>query len=176
MPNWCANRLTVTGPAERIEAVRAAIAGEDSPLSFAAIVPQPAGLSSINDLAVSGEQLMAELFSPAPVSVQGWRILNWGTKWEPSGVGIDDDPDPERLVLRFDTAWSPAVPIAWRLIQDWPDLSFELLWAEQGEGVGGRTHGSDGTVEDQTAPVGGEREWFLAHGWDIWDLPPEDED
>lgn len=39
-----------------------------------------------------------------------WSIDKWGTKWNAYGVSVEREGD-ERLVLKFDTAWSPPEPI-----------------------------------------------------------------
>lgn len=61
----------------------------------------------------------------------GWRIANWGTKWD---VGADDiqvvDDSPEYLSLEFYTAWSPPEGIYAALLElfDEHKLDVQATW------------------------------------------------
>ncbi|WP_217924807.1 hypothetical protein [Miltoncostaea oceani] len=174
MPNWCQNRLTVIGDGERVAAFREAISGADSPISFARIAPEPEGLLDTIDGTLM--DTLAELTGPNPRTGYGWRVQNWGTKWEVRDAIVEDGPVPGHLVILFDTAWSPALPIAVALIEQWPDLEIQMLWAEQSADAGGRIRGFAGDVtSEEEVPDGREREWFIERGWDVWSDPEEGE-
>jgi hypothetical protein len=67
-----------------------------------------------------------------------WNVRNWGTKWE---VGVHDDdryPDTEIMdegkdfiSYRFNTAWSPPLPIVGELSVQYPNLTFTLSYEEE---------------------------------------------
>lgn len=65
-----------------------------------------------------------------------WCIANWGTKWNAYSV---HEPEfrSDRAILRFDTAWSPAIPIMIRLSERFPSVLtlryFDEGWNFAGE-------------------------------------------
>ena len=87
MPNWCSNIVYVKGTKEAKEKVKD-IFSKDEP--FAEIKPHPPGEGGENGW-------------------RNWRRANWGTKWEPTELGVDLD-DEGNLTLVFDTAWTPPAP------------------------------------------------------------------
>lgn len=83
MPNWCDNKLTLTGDKGSIQKI------VDAKLSFMALVPPPEGEWDY-----------------------GWCCQNWGTKWEPefNGLELIDSGDGDGLLkVTFSSAWSPPV-------------------------------------------------------------------
>lgn len=64
-----------------------------------------------------------------------WNVANWGTKWDACHVQvIEDDLDDGTLVYRFDTAWSPPVPVVEAMIEALPDFRVRLHATEPGMG------------------------------------------
>ena len=61
---------------------------------------------------------------------------NWGTKWNTDG-GYRDDQGT-RIMLTFDTAWSPPIPIVDALSELYPKTKFSLRYYECGMGFKGR--------------------------------------
>ena len=67
-----------------------------------------------------------------------WSNHHWGTKWNVGHWDADGFVDEAcALVMRFDTAWSPALPILVALAARYPVLSFELVYADEGGGFAG---------------------------------------
>ena len=110
MPNWCSNIVYVKGTGEAKEKIEEIFSKEEP---FAEIKPEPNydevavpwGLAKV----LSAKRNEVELEEPEPGrknAWRDWRIANWGTKWEPSDLGIDLD-DEGNLTLVFDTAWTP---------------------------------------------------------------------
>jgi hypothetical protein len=154
MPNWCHNELTVSGDPVLVAAFVAKVATPGRPLTFAAHVPQPAGL---------GEGWYE------------WSLDHWGTKWDAkfggamSAMGTEaaiaalhrDDgkapsgwaPVDDGLAVKFETAWSP--PAVWLLAvaEAEPELSFVLRYAEPGNGVAGEIRARGGEVSGQALAV-----------------------
>lgn len=67
----------------------------------------------------------------------GWRIANWGTKWnggECYGLAIEEDC----LFADFDTAWSPPCGVYQAICAAYPDLSLEAYYMELGMWFAGR--------------------------------------
>lgn len=53
----------------------------------------------------------------------GWSVENWGTKWNAYEFELVDQ-EPDKLVIRFQTAWSVPVPVLQRLVELHPRLNF----------------------------------------------------
>lgn len=101
-----------------------------------------------------------------------WCIENWGTKWEADSSVYE--MDEETLLFNFLTAWSP--PIQWleAVSKKYPDLHFELRFAEKGCGFSGYALYDNGDLqEEQEGQCGeyfGERECqFCEDGYIQWD-------
>jgi len=163
MPNWCHNTLTATGDEELIaELVKKA--EKKQPLSFHQFAPQPEN----------------------PRDWYGWCLENWGTKWDASfgdapTLGIshpEDNADmdasqgalgmthvPGVVIWKFDTAWSPPIPIVKAMSEQFPQLEFVLRYGEPGSNFAGEIKYVDGLliseeelkVEEVLAP---EEMWF----------------
>lgn len=58
-----------------------------------------------------------------------WCCHNWGTKWNSSEVCICNAGN--EAVVYFQTAWDCAYPIAKRLSEKFPDLSFTISFADE---------------------------------------------
>jgi hypothetical protein len=58
----------------------------------------------------------------------GWCCDNWGTKWNASSPVILDGN------IEFDTAWSMSLPIAEKLAEMFPGVSFEWWYADEDYG------------------------------------------
>ena len=84
-----------------------------------------------------------------------WNVRNWGTKWDVASTdeeiysetslideGIDDN-QKYFLVYRFDTAWSPPIPVIEKLSKQYPSLKINLDFEEE-TGWGGEIEFTDG--------------------------------
>ena len=93
-----------------------------------------------------------------------WRVSNWGTKWDASES--DWDLEEGLLTVHFNTAWAP--PIGWleNVSAQFPELKFEMLFQEEGQGFCGRADGVDGMVEWQDGAVILHDEEGLEVEWD----------
>ncbi len=135
MPNWCHNTMDVSGCEDDVarfaEAVRVS---EEQPLSFARLVPPPAG------------------------ATLGWAIEYWGCKWDArfggpaNALAYDSSADveaafdahgltitPTVAVFKFDTPWSPPLRFVETASEQFPQLTFVLRFAEVGANVAGET-------------------------------------
>lgn len=84
-----------------------------------------------------------------------WQNANWGTKWNGYSQSMDGD------VIVFDTAWSTPEPIIAKLSSMFPDLRFEVEYADEdlGHNVGKYVY-VDGNCEDETTIEGGSLEAY----------------
>ena len=161
MPNWCNNRLTVSGDnTEQIAKVKSYFES-DSP--FAEIYPEP-NWSEIplaeDDLESLGRKRgevgelpeYVEMKNPDGKVIHkgyefkstgsqddrwyNWRNHHWDTKWDIGDVEWGSDED-DFFVCHFDTAWSPPEEICHALREKFPDLGIEWFYDEPGMQVAG---------------------------------------
>lgn len=78
-----------------------------------------------------------------------WSIAKWGTKWNSYSNEILTE-EPGRLEFRFDTAWSPPVPVFEALTARYPALVFELVCFDEGWGFAGQGRFFAGLNEFET--------------------------
>jgi hypothetical protein len=71
-----------------------------------------------------------------------WNLTHWGTKWSAGEVWNDRISDESKVEghtsYNFDTAWSPAEPIAAALAEKFPTLSITHRYCEGGMGFAGQ--------------------------------------
>jgi hypothetical protein len=115
MPNWCANLLEVNGSVEAKKVFLDAVRGEEGNVfSLTKLKPLPDGKWDYD-----------------------WCCNNWGTKWDVEAElrnpnwEINDDTNPN-LLITFDSAWAPPEEVFKILPEMFPDLIFQLTYAEPG--------------------------------------------
>lgn len=60
-----------------------------------------------------------------------WNIANWGTKWGAYSYALRFR-EPQKLVFKFETAWSFPKPIFEALTAQHPDLVFDVVTIDEG--------------------------------------------
>ena len=163
MPNWVYNTISIEGTEEAIAKVKAQLNkpivkqyGEDkeattysNPIfSFWNIIAPPAekieeyfGTHGYADGKKQGE------------SEYNWYNFNnakWGTKWDVAVSDGESYSDTEmtsesatRISYRFNTAWSPPIPVLDALAEQHPNTEIVLEWEEE-QGFGGTYEWSEG--------------------------------
>ena len=106
MPNWCSNRLVITGLTE----------------------PQ---LSKITESSLAEELL--ETFIPTPDGVDAYdhHCEEWGTKWDVGGS--ENYFEEGQLQSYFDSAWAPPIKGLTVISSLFPDAEFRLEYDEARE-------------------------------------------
>lgn len=145
MANWCFNELAISGVAAE-RAAFVARAGTD--FEFGAFIPYPYEFGKLDDAAaewdkanrVNGKLRDGVTWSERPKDgfSQGgreWCCRNWGTKWGAHGVTLTEQDN--RTVYRFDTAWTPPLPVIRQMALEFPRLTFAMEYKENNEGFGG---------------------------------------
>jgi hypothetical protein len=123
MPNWCFNRMKITGTISEITrfkqtCIRTVSENKQAQLDFSAIDPMPPGVNAY------------------------WAIEHWGTKGNASDFRVTVDA-PGCYEFRFDTVWSPPVPVWEKMAKMFPALEFSL------SGVGEQSEWAfEGTIQD----------------------------
>ena len=173
MPNWCVNKLSITGPARHIAALKKV------GIDFEHVLPYPKRFLDQDELAQRAReeyQAFVERQKNAPpgeearaeavimgLAIRNWNDLprdgfnsggyewcvnNWGTKWPPSDLVLLKN-SPTHLLYQFETAWSPPVPVVEAYSKKYPELTFKLRYYEAGMGYQGRLTVKAGNVSDQ---------------------------
>ena len=127
MPNWCDNNLTVTGDAESLQQFVTAITNADESITILKnLVPFPAELEG-EEITVLGGEVVGRVFTDEGYS---WCLRNWGTKWGDCETEIIVNDD--YLVLKYETAWSPALEGLEQISRLFPTLTFQTDYLEEG--------------------------------------------
>lgn len=147
MPNWCENRLSVSGKAEGVRKfVETARDGEES-LSFAKFVPEQWDDPDYQN----GPENHCQGLEPNPnFNWYDWRCAHWGCKWDCSESTVEVSPDGTVATFTFNTPWGAPDAFYRAVAGMFPELSFEAYAYEPGndywyafEGYDGETQGED---------------------------------
>lgn len=178
MPNWCYNSLTIEGNAQDISAVKAQLNQpfqrqhdqwnrETNKMELQDVLyPNPVfafwNIIAPTNLEAYNKQADFSLPMEEQLQFKGenwydWNVTNWGTKWDVAVSHNDEYPETElveewsdRLIYRFNTAWSPPLPAIATLSQQYPNLEFNLSYEEE-TGWGGEIEylaGEDTVLEN----------------------------
>lgn len=156
MPDWCMNKLTVSGSSDGVKkfsrravGLRAVYAGDDSgseesPLRFNSLYPVPPEVLAIgyDDQSIDDQKGFdlatriswrcrsenGEMIEPRNVRLDGynWQSIYWGVKWEPIVDSVT--VSDQEAEYCFETPWCAPVPFFHKVSQDFPDLIFSLRY------------------------------------------------
>lgn len=173
MPNWCCNVLNVSGP--EAEMIKFADKFENKMFSLNAHHPLPKQLEGVHEgyTTIDGKEVTrwrSEDGVDVPMDVENllketghsgwysWCCANWGTKWDVRGddieVVLNSQEGESSMHITFDTAWSPPVEWVEKVSADYPELLFELCYAEGGMGFWGVVEYKAGDVLSQGEHTG----------------------
>ena len=128
MPNWCDNNLRVAGDAEALKRFVVDVTNEDESIEIMKnLLPFPTKLEGKDILDKDGN-VFGRAFTDDGYN---WCLENWGTKWGDCETEITVN-DPDYLVIRFQSAWSPALEGLARISTMFPTLTFQTDWVEEG--------------------------------------------
>jgi hypothetical protein len=116
MPNWNSNTVTITGPAEKIEALWAAANSKPDSGLLEAMVPMPKEL-------LEGD------------GWYGWAVTNWGTKWDVNMEGLElvlNEDGTATITGWAESAWSPPLEAFQTYAEANADVYLELKYFEPG--------------------------------------------
>jgi len=147
MPNWVTNILTINADEKMVEQILSEVKSKESKFDFNLIVPMPSELKgttaptrilSEEDYAKGNMQGITQAMSDELKQKCGydnwydWCYTHWGTKWNSDEVFISDNE------ITFNTAWSNPLPIIIALSEKYPDVQFDIKFADEdfGHNVG----------------------------------------
>jgi hypothetical protein len=149
MPNWVDNTLIVTGDEadvkEFVERAAQPVTqfGEErqSDLSFWNFVRPDDSI--LNEYWGEEPRLsLAEALQHKTNHWYDWNVRNWGCKWDAKEVDMPDRSDGYAHYT-FDTPWGAPEEFFKSIVQQYPDLDFNLRFLEE-QGWGGELGGSGG--------------------------------
>jgi hypothetical protein len=147
MPNWCSNRAVVTGPSPIIDKIRRILEDPEGEL-LAWMVPQPT---------FEGD---SDWYT--------WRVNNWGTKWDITDVGIDDDSEEDSIAFSFSTAWAPPVEAFYTWAAGDGRVQFTLEYWEPGCGFLGTTRYDGDYVDTDDIDSNSDPARYKQLASDVW--------
>ena len=147
MPNWCYNRVSIYS--ENIDQVTELFDIFNNAEPFNTLIPSPKWSETPNEdgeLPVLEEHKDSDgkvLFTTHKFPKSGktddrwydWQINNWGTKWEPAEVDVEQCD--EELEITFNTAWSPPEDICRAIRNQFPDVTVSWFYDEPSMEVAG---------------------------------------
>ena len=173
MPNFVKNHITFFGDDKQIQAVKDYVMSDRSDFDFNKIIPMPeelnlesgsitkkaiecalvrrdggaVGQKDFEKMADLGEKYLSNKEKYGAETWYEWCPLHWGTKWEAWNPLWHED------CVSFETAWSAPDGIYKKLTQLFPDVRFEVNYADEDLGNNCGTFYYDGetlnhTVED----------------------------
>ncbi len=156
MPNHVTNILRVSGDPEKVREMFEAIKSDEiglGSLDFNKVIPMP-------EYIFRGNLGMAEREKYGKENWYDWSISNWGTKW--NSYGYDPVYTPKEFDgehIEFQTAWSYPDPLIAALSKQYPDLQFEVIWADEDFGYNtGKKEYENGDETFCHVPPGGSKE------------------
>jgi len=135
MPNWCTNRVNVSGEPEEVKKLVALVRGEGAEGEFHlnSIIPMPAELEDTKAPTTDSDAPVVD----GHANWYSWRVDNWGTKWEVGEVDYYDSDDDGYVQWEFCTAWGPPEGACNRLRELFPDVSISWFYDEPGCEIAG---------------------------------------
>jgi muconolactone delta-isomerase len=148
MPNWCLNKVDVSGDPVLIRRFKKAVAGtskdENKQFSFNHITRMPGEYrTTVFPVPDKDKKKSAALKRKyGSTDWYSWCKKNWGTKWDlPVDEDVLEDEEHEktygRLCYLFDTASTPPGHICTKLRKMFPDLYIVWFYSEPGNGLAG---------------------------------------
>jgi hypothetical protein len=171
MPNWCSNKLYITGDrvaiADFIKRVTNTPEQQESRKQTYDILnnlyPCPEELTNTmsgsygNDTEKQAELEVKQATNLAKYGARDWYDWcnnNWGTKWGDSDTYLNGAEGDKQIEFGFESAWSPPIQGISHIATMFPTLKFALSYEELGMGFFGlATFEADGDYLDDCHEV-----------------------
>jgi len=127
MPNNCYNDLEIIGDKELLDTILSNHFNDEQSLDFNTVIPYPEECKKA-DAEESEKAGFPHVFSEIGYK---WCIENWGTKWNAYDTQLRRLSD-DKVLISFNTAWSPPNPIIGRLGEMYKEASFSLHYEDEG--------------------------------------------
>lgn len=170
MPNWCENRVVLSGDKTYLQNLHNSILTEKK--FFGHIDPTPQELLDVTSPNRENPDEMMEKYGYS--DWYSFQSIRWGTKWEADiwedsvvFVDFEEDNDSAVLSLSFMTAWAPPIGIYYVLQE--AGISVEAKYLEEGMRFygfydnGDHTQGDYSTLDEVPDEI---RETFQMVDWE----------
>ena len=130
MPNWVRHKVEVKGNKDRVYGFKINHIKEDIDgimFDFSTVIKMP-------ETVYTGSLGEKERKKYGSNNWYDWSIKNWGTKWNSAHTSVRKMVKTETgyvLRLEFDTAWSTPIPVIKELAKMYPDLQFDVQFADE---------------------------------------------
>ena len=137
MPNWCENRITISGPKEKVKSIYNEM--KEKKKFFDVLVPSPENMYR-EPVSSEKRKSLAEQGIP---NWYDWQTANWGTKWELGEedierIGFEEDSDDTATISVYAlTAWSPPITAIENFLTANEDCSARVAYLEEGNDFAG---------------------------------------
>lgn len=159
MPNHITTVVRIDASSTKIDEIIEALSydkgGEEKEGAFPdfnKIIPQPDNIFNQN---ITSEQKV-ELNANGIPNWYDWNCENWGTKWNSYDNQQEGDDQ-----FAFETAWSHPFPVMEAMSKMYPDVTFEIAYADEDTGYNvGKYTLEGGEVTYENIPKGGSKEAY----------------
>lgn len=132
MPNWCENRLQVSGDSKQLDEFIKKAKGKETDLRMNNFFPLPeelVGTTSPNNNKAQAKALTKKYGYP---DWYEWQLGNWGVKWD-NGDSVHLTREKKKVAYYdFDSPWGPPDTFIKRVGELYPKLKFVLEYSEPG--------------------------------------------
>ena len=160
MPNWVKNNVRFNGTPEQVEKIKELVKSDDNQFDFNGVIPMPQELNvsagsdesisvacatakrkhkttcqeyermvykhkTFDEYAELGETYLSNKEKYGASTWYDWCCDNWGTKWNACDAYWNDNE------VSFQTAWSAPEHIFRKLSELFPDVPFEVEFADE---------------------------------------------
>ncbi len=154
MPNWCENKLNVSGNKSDIQKFKESTLvksekGDELQFTMNLLYPTPPelleqtapntwrGEETDTEGKLEFEKKIEELKQKyGHTDWYDWRVDKWSTKWDAADTYVLDDTD-EFFSIEYNTAWGPNIEWVKTIAKQFPELKFTLWFEEPGNGFCG---------------------------------------
>lgn len=177
MPNHIKNRLIVSGEQAQVDAFFDYIKGKNGDIDFESIIPMPQtykdydttnhpmgrGIEDERQKSAYIKATHEQRDKYGAVGWYDWSCRNWGTKWNAYDIMRDGN------IIEWNTAWCGVSELMEVAISNFPQLSFEYMYADEDAGNNtGVGEGKDGALSMRFPDYNSEEAWNIYFELNPW--------
>lgn len=129
MPNWCENRLQVSGDSKQLDEFIKKAKSKETDLTLNNFFPTPPELLECQSPNDKNPEAMIKKYGYP--DWYEWQIANWGVKWDTHEVRVSREKK-KTAFFDFDSPWGPPSVFIKRVAKLYPKLKFVLEYSEPG--------------------------------------------
>lgn len=145
MPNYIKNNLRIKANGEKVLEILEMIKDENGNMTFEKIAPTPKELEIEPSPQRDKEKAKKFKEKYGADDWYNWRCKNWGCKWDAGESGFYEEDGYS--MVSFTTPWSPPKEFLEKLSKMFPNVTFALQFAEEGDGYVGQMVAEEGAIQ-----------------------------